>query len=57
MFTSIVFLVYINNLPNELKSNAKLFVDDTSQFTIVKDKQESADVLNNDLSPISKMGF
>ena len=44
------FLDYINDLPNELKSNAKLFADDTSLFTIVKDKQESADVLNNDLS-------
>ena len=50
----LLFLVYINDLPNELKSNAKLFADDTSQFTIVKDKQESADVLNEDLSLISK---
>ena len=50
----LLFLVYINDLPNELKSNAKHFVDDTSLFTIVKDKQESADVLNNDLSLISK---
>ena len=50
----LLFLVYINDLPNELKSNAKLFADDTSLFTIVKDKQESADVLSNDLSLISK---
>ena len=50
----LLFLVYINDLPNELKSNAKLFTDDTSLFTIVKDKQDSADVLNNDLSLISK---
>ena len=28
-----------------------------SLFTIVKDKQESADVLNNDLSLISKWAF
>ena len=48
---------YINDLPNELKSNAKLFADDTSLFTIVKDKQESADVLNKDLSLISKGAF
>ena len=51
------FLVYINDLPNKLKSNAKLFADDTSLLTIVKDKQESADVLNNDLSLISKWAF
>ena len=51
------FLVYINDLPNKLKSNAKLFADGTSLFTIVKDKQESADVLSNDLSLISKWAF
>ena len=50
----LLFLIYISDLPNELKSNAKLFADDTSLFTIVKDKNESANVLNNDLSLISK---
>ena len=34
-------LVYINDLPNELTSSVKLFADDTSLFTIVKDKNES----------------
>ena len=53
----LLFLVYINDLPNELKSNAKLFADDASLLTIVKDKQESADVLNNNLSLISKWAF
>ena len=38
----LLFLVYINDLPNGLISNAKLFADDTSLFTIVKDKNESA---------------
>ena len=38
----LLFLVYINDLPNELKSSVKLFADDTSLFTIVKDKNESA---------------
>ena len=28
-----------------LKSNAKLFADDTSLFTIVKDNKESANIL------------
>ena len=53
----LLFLVYLNDLPNGLKSNAKLFADDTSLFTIVIDKQESADVLNKDLSLISKWAF
>ena len=50
----LLFLIYINDLPNRLKSNVKLFADDTSLFTIVKDKNESANILNNDLSLISR---
>ena len=53
----LLFLIYINDLPNELKSNTKLFADDTSLFTIVKDENESANVLNNDLLLISKWTF
>ena len=53
----LLFLIYINDLPNELKSNANLFPDDTSFFTIVKDENESDNVLNNDLSLISKWVF
>ena len=53
----LLFLIYINDLPSKLKSNAKLFADDTSLFTIVKDENESANVLNNDLSLISEWAF
>ena len=53
----LLFLIYINDLPNELKSNVKLFADDTSLFTIVKDINESASILNNDLLLISKWAF
>ena len=53
----LLFLIYINDLPNELKSIAKLFADDTSLFTIVKDKTESANILSNDLSEISKWAY
>ena len=49
----LLFLDYINDLPDGLKSNAKLFADDTSLFTIVKDKNESANILNNDLQSVS----
>ena len=51
------FLVYINDLPNELKSSAKIFADDTSLFTIVKDKNECANTLNNDLLLTSKSAY
>ena len=53
----LLFLIYINDLPNGLKSNAKLFADDTSLFSIVNDKNESANILNNDLSLISKWAY
>ena len=53
----LLFLIYINDLPDELKSNAKLFADDTSLFSIVKDENESANALNYDLSQISKWAF
>ena len=53
----LLFLVYINDLPNGLKSNAKLFADDTSLFTIVKDRNVSANILNNDLQLISQWAY
>ena len=53
----LLFLVYINDLRNELKSTVKHFTDDTSLFTMVKDKQERVHVLNHDLSLISKWAF
>ena len=53
----LLFLVYIKGLPNELKSSVKLFADDTSLFTIVKDMNESTNILNNDLLLISKWAY
>ena len=44
-------------MPNELKSNVELFADDTSLFTIVKDINKRANILNNDLLLISKWVF
>ena len=48
------FNFYVNDLLNELKSNAKLFAEDMSLLTIVHYKNESDNVLNNDLLLISK---
>ena len=39
------------------KSNAKRFADDASLFTVVKDKNESANILNNDLFLISRWDY
>ena len=57
MLGPVLFLICINDLPNELKSNVKLFANDTYLFTIVKDINESASILNNDLLLISKWAF
>ena len=53
----LLFLIYINDLPNGLKSDARLFADDTSLFTLVKDKNESTSIRNNDLLLISKWAY
>ena len=53
----LLFLVCINDLSNQLKSSVKLFADDTSLSVIVKDKNESANTLNNDLLLISKCAY
>ena len=53
----LLFLIYINDLPNEMKSNTKLLAGDTSLLTAVKDKNESANVLNNDLILISRWAY
>ena len=44
-------------MPNGLKSNVKLFADDTSIFSTVKNKNGSAKDLTHDLSLISKWAF
>ena len=38
----LLFLIYLNDLPNGLKSECKLFADDTSLFSVVYDIITSA---------------
>ena len=51
---TLFFLIYINDLRNNLNSNVKLFADDTSIFSEIWDLVETANVLNNDLRKIRK---
>ena len=44
-------------MPDGLKSNVKLFSDDTFLFSFVKNKEESASDLTNDLNRISKWAY
>ena len=48
----LLFLIYINDLPDGLSSNAKLFADDTSLFSVVNDINTSGIELNSDLKKI-----
>ena len=50
----LLFLVYINDLPNSLQSNPKLFADNTSLFSTIQDITTSIVNLNNDLTKISE---
>ena len=49
----LLFLIYINDLTEGLSTNAKLFADDTSFFSVIHDIQSSANNLINDLERIS----
>ena len=53
----LLFLIYINDLTDGLSSNAKLFADDTSLFSVIHDVDASANELNNDLYQINKWAF
>ena len=51
------FLIYINDLSDDLSSSPKLFADDTSLFSVVRDKSISPNELNHDLRKISNWAF
>ena len=53
----LLFLLYINDLPNNMLSNVKIFADDTSIFSVVHDKDNSFDQLDHDLNKISEWAY
>ena len=53
----LLFLIYINDLADGLSSNAKLFADDTSLFSVVHNANTTAKELNNDLVKISRWAY
>ena len=49
----LLFLIYINDLSDNLISNAKLFADDTSLFSVVHDVNTSPKKLNDDMKKVN----
>ena len=49
---SLLFLVFINDITDNLKSHIKLFADETMIYTVVEDPQRAAQMLNHDLNTI-----
>ena len=57
VLSSLLFLIFINDLPDKLPSMCKIFADDTSLFSKVIDKSNSNFQLNTDIAKISKWAF
>ena len=48
----LLFLIYINDIVEDVHCNIRLFADDTSLFIIVDDPTEAAEMLNSDMEKI-----
>ena len=53
----LLFLIYINDLPDNLIPNPELFADDTSLFLVINDKHLSINKLNQELNSIHNWAF
>ena len=50
----LLFLLYINDIVNDIGSNIRLFADDTSLFLVVENPDTAAETLNSDLEKITQ---
>ena len=57
VLSPLFFLIYTNDLSENLKLPIKLFADDASLFRVIKDPNISAKILNHDLTRISEWAY
>jgi ribonuclease P/MRP protein subunit RPP40 len=50
----LLFLVYINDIVNDIQAHINLFADDTSLFVVVDNPNSAAAVLERDIDKIAK---
>ena len=51
------FLIFINDIPEGIQSNIKIFADDTSIFSVLKDNDRDSAILSEDLNLTSNWAF
>ena len=51
------FLIFVNDIPEGIQSNIKMFADDTSIFSVMKNSINASATLNEDLHLISKWAY
>ena len=57
VYDPLLFLIYINDLEKNIKSNVKFFAGDTMLFSKVNDPVISANDLNHDLIVINQWAY
>ena len=57
ILSPLLFLIYSNDLPKGLSSNAKLYADDTSLFFVIHGSSTTRIELNDDLVKISNWEY